>query len=317
MRRRAMTVFALGLLTAVACASCAGQGSGNSVPRDVTAKGLLAAYAKTLQAGPSHFMATVDSSQLGLTTFVGVEDLAHNAVAFVDDNEGAPGAMIGIGTDFYMCTPHGGKVITFAPGYCDAATRWLYAPLDKNFTQAKWLTRQLTGNGLAGWTPIEATLRSLGRVSIRGVAVTGYAFNLDTEAANAALRSAPGQFSDTDAVAHVWIDNAGLVREFKADVLVAAPGLGSPPPIHHGDYLGIPSVPNPSLAAQQAAMSSSVPIADSRLEVPAAGVDQLTQSTTVQIWDVGTAPSIAAPPPEAVYTPTPNPFSSPSTNPVT
>jgi hypothetical protein len=133
---------------------------------DKSAAELIAAFAKTLDAGPTHFMVMTTGSPDSQTASVGVEDLAHSSTEYVADLGGAAGAWIVVGGDTYECTPHGPNTVVFAPGYCDASTPWLLldqkpVPLDIIAILKQTLTGRLP---LAGWTPSSGgTVRSLAR----------------------------------------------------------------------------------------------------------------------------------------------------------
>jgi hypothetical protein len=198
----------------------------------------------------------------------------------------------------------------FAPGYCDASKPWLL--LDPKFEPVNiipGLNQTLTGRlPLAGWTSSSGgTVRSLGKAVIRGVAVSGYSFNFDSSTTNVALPSAPIPVRDVHGAVHMWLDSAGLVREFRFDVQSIVPGLGSPPSTANDGLPGdIPALTNPSLDAQRSEMNSARPAADRTPAVSSPYASgQLTFSTTVQLWDIGTAPVIQPPPPNAVHSPPP------------
>ena len=272
---------------------------------DASAVGLLAAYAKTLDAGPTHFIATRTGGPSDPSTYVGVEDFGHNAAEYVQDSSGLPTARLAIAGVTYTCNPRGPTTIVFTPGYCDASSPWLLYAGPSATDPAKLLRQVLVGEvGASGWISSADPVRNLGQASIRGVAVTGYAFNLNAAAMNGALQSAPIPAHDANAVVHVWLDATGLVREFRLDFVMTVPGLGSPVA---SDNNGLPAdvtpLPNPSLAAQQQAMKVALPAAD-RDVAPPAGFDQLSVSTTVQLWDFGAAAPIQAPPSAAVKTQT-------------
>jgi len=275
---------------------------------DKSAAELIAAFAKTLDAGPTHFMVMTTGSPYGPTTSVGVEDLAHSSTEYVEDLGGAPGAWIVVDGDTYGCTPHGPTTVTFAPGYCDASMPWsLLDPKLAPLNIVSNLRQTLTGRlPLAGWTSSSGGIvRSLGKAVIRGVAVSGYAFNFDSATANVALPSTPLPERDVNGAVHVWLDSVGLVREFRFDLQSIVPGLGSPPSTaNDGLPADIPALANPSLDAQRSEMNSARPAADRTPAVASPYASgQLTYSTTVQLWDIGTAPAVQAPPPAAVRSP--------------
>ncbi len=303
--RRPISLLALGLVLALSGCTT-GTGSDSAV-RDVSASGLLADYVKTLQAGPTHFIATMTGGVGGPLTYVGAEDLAHNSAEWVFDF-GAPAVWLVVGGDDYQCIPHGGKAIVFAPGYCDASTPWMLYPPAIQYGLGDLidgLHQALTGRLILTASMASASsVRRLGKASIRGVNATGYAFNLDTAAADLALASAAIPQHDVIVVVHVWIDAAGLVREFRLDMQTTVPGLPSaPPPATDGpDEI----IPNPSLTAERAVMRAALPTADRTPDMPSInGPGQLTWSTTTQLWDIGTAPPIEAPPSQAVHSPPP------------
>jgi hypothetical protein len=304
--RRAISLLALGVVLALT--GCTTRDGSDSAVRDVSPSGLLADYARTLQAGPTHFIATMTGGPYGRLTYVGAEDLAHSAAEWVFD-VGVPGVWLVVDGDDYGCTPHGGKAIVFAPGYCDASTPWtLYPPPVQSGLGdlIGGLHQALTGRLVLTASMSSASdVRRLGKASIRGVNTTGYAFNLDTAAADAVLASAAVPQHDVIVAVHVWIDAVGLVREFRLDMQTTVPGIPSaPPPATDGPDAEI--IPNPSLVAERAVMNAAVPTADRTPEVPTInGPGQLTWSTTTQLWDIRTAPPIEAPPPDAVRSPGP------------
>jgi hypothetical protein len=301
-------VLVVGVL--LASTGCDSGTSSNSQVGDTSGPGLLAAYVKTVQAGPTHFIATETGVPYGPRTYTGVEDLAHNAAEYILDGGGEPAADLGIAGVTYLCTPRGSTTIIFVPGYCDASKPWLLLPPSADVTDAATSLNQVLMGRLqiAGWSPSAQTVRHLGKTTVRGAAVTGYAFDLDGAALDAALQNASLPQHDISAAVHVWVDASGLVREFKLDFQSTLPGIASPPPPTgsglYGELITPPA--NPSLAAEQSAMASARPAADRTPDVPTpTSLNQLTRSTTVQLWDIGTAPLVQAPPIEAVLSPPP------------
>jgi len=303
--RWAMPVLAIGVL--LASAGCDARTSSTAVS-DKSAAELIAAFSKTLDAGPTHFMMMTTGAPYSQTTSVGVEDLAHSSTEYVEDIGAAPAVWLVADGDTYECSPHGPTTVVFAPGYCDASAPWvLLDPKHPPINIISLLKLTLTGRlPLTGWTSSSGgTVRSLGKAVIRGVAVSGYSFGFDSATTDVAFSSGPVPGHDADGVVHMWLDSAGLVREFRFDLQSVVPGLGSPPSTaNNGLPADIPALANPSLDAQRSEMNSERPAADRTPAVSSPYASgQLTASTTVQLWDIGSAPAVQAPPPEALHSP--------------
>lgn len=303
--RSAILVLVVGAL--VAAAGCDARTSSTAVS-DKSAAELIAAFATTLYAGPTHFMMMTTGAPYSQTTSVGVEDLAHSSAEYVQDIGPAPGVWLVADGYTYECTPHGPTTVVFAPGYCDASAPWvLLDPKHPPLNVISLLKLTLTGRlPLTGWTSSSGgTVHSLGKAVIRGVAVSGYSFDFDTATTDVVFPSGPVPGHNANGAVHMWLDSAGLVREFRFDIQSIVPGLGSPPSTaNDGLPADIPVLADPSLDAQRSEMNSERPAADRTPAVAspyAAG--QLTASTTVQLWDIGTAPAVQAPPPEALHSP--------------
>jgi hypothetical protein len=223
----------------------------------------------------------------------GIEDLAHNAAVYSVGNGHTVFATMSVGDAIFQCFMGPGQTTWPGSQYCDASNPWSVLPAKAVSVDAVTLLKHdLPTFPSAAVAPYTGTvLHSLGTATIRGVAVTGFYWEVDKPSTISPSAMDRGRVE-------FWVDSHQFVREYQLTERLN--GQMSDDASDYVAWVSTLSV-NPSFAAVKQQLEDSVPggLASPTSSVP--GV--VTMTTTVQLWGFGTTPAIVIPTGAAVESP--------------